>query len=262
MRVSIYGYGVVGKALSTWLDTKTTHHQSIVDPDKFQHEDTIDSQAIFICIPVPTLEDRTQDLTAVREIIKRERGLNRNAPIFLKSTVLPGTCDQLSYEFDMTVIALPEFLSERTAYQDFDRQPILAGGMDRICTSRLLSRLFPGKEIISVRNSEAELAKYVHNCFGAMKVNYFNMVEEICNTFGLDYLNVVRAARLTGYIEKTHTQVPGHDGYGFGGKCFPKDLKAFIGFADFVLGHRFTTHSLAAIEKENEYFRKKQPNLL
>lgn len=90
-----------------------------------------------------------------------------------------------------------------------------------------LKRIFPGKPYVIMSSEEAELAKYAHNVFGALKVTYFNCVYDICTRRGLDYSNVLKGVMSSGYINKVHTAVPGPDGmFGYGGKCFPKDVKA------------------------------------
>ena len=76
---------------------------------------------------------------------------------------------------------------------------------------------------------EAEITKYAHNVFGAYKVTYFNAVKEYCERMGADWAKVHTGCLLSGYINDTHTYVPGPDGKcGYGGKCFPKDVNAFV----------------------------------
>ena len=75
---------------------------------------------------------------------------------------------------------------------------------------------------------EAELTKYMHNVFGAYKVTYFNACREYCEQMGGDWRKVHTGMLLSGYINDTHTYVPGPDGkFGYCGKCFPKDVNAF-----------------------------------
>ena len=77
-------------------------------------------------------------------------------------------------------------------------------------------------------SEEACLAKYAHNVFGCLKVTYFNCIHDLCKQHKLDYNNVLSGILVSGYINDTHTKVPGPDGkFGYGGKCFPKDVNAF-----------------------------------
>ena len=118
---------------------------------------------------------------------------------------------------------MPEFLTERTHIEDFRRQPmVFTGEVD------LLSRIFKGKKFLRMSPLEAEITKYAHNVFGAYKVTYFNAVYDYCRRMGVEWANVHAGMLLSGYINDTHTYVPGPDGkFGYGGKCFPKDVNAF-----------------------------------
>jgi len=92
----------------------------------------------------------------------------------------------------------------------------------------LLLAIFPGKQFTVMSPLEAEITKYAHNVFGAYKVTYFNAAREYCQQMGADWAKVHTGVLLSGYINDMHTYVPGPDGkYGYGGKCFPKDVNAF-----------------------------------
>lgn len=92
----------------------------------------------------------------------------------------------------------------------------------------LLKKIFPGKDYIVTSSYEASLAKYAHNTFGALKVTYFNCVKELCDKKQLSFEKVRNGILLSENINSEHTCVPGPDGkLGYGGKCFPKDVKAF-----------------------------------
>ena len=81
---------------------------------------------------------------------------------------------------------------------------------------------------MTMSSEEACLAKYAHNVFGCLKVTYFNCIHDLCKQHKLDYNNVLSGILVSGYINDTHTKVPGPDGkFGYGGKCFPKDIEAF-----------------------------------
>ena len=92
----------------------------------------------------------------------------------------------------------------------------------------LLCSIFKGKTFTYMTPLEAEITKYCHNVFGAYKVTYFNAVYDYCRRMGADWARVHAGMLLSGYINDTHTFVPGPDGqFGYGGKCFPKDVNAF-----------------------------------
>ena len=71
------------------------------------------------------------------------------------------------------------------------------------------------------------MVKYAHNVFGALKVTYFNCIYDLCQKLGMDYEQVRKGVLASTYINDVHTMVPGPDGkFGYGGKCFPKDVNA------------------------------------
>ena len=242
LKIGIYGYGVVGSALGNWLIENTGHSILAVDPAKNLSPNMSSINVAFICVPVPTDKDGTQNLETLKQVASEVLG---GVPIFVRSTVLPGTCRRLSIKLGRPVYSMPEFLTERQAYQDMCDLPVLCGG-----GAEILGRVFEGKkQIIEMENEEAELAKYTHNCFAAVKVNYFNIIKSIADSMGCDYMTVLKGAMITRFIEPTHTSVPGPDGkFGFGGKCLPKDLRAFASYAE-------QYRSIVEVLKENDNFR-------
>lgn len=190
-----------------------------MDPAKGFHDDLSHVDIAFLQIHVPTEDDGTQDLTLMKELIC---GLP-DVPVFVRTTILPGSSKLLSEVTRHKVYYMPEFLSQRTYLEDFKKQPmIFTGELD------LMVKIFPGKKFTVMSPLEAEITKYSHNVFGAYKVTYFNAVKEYCEKMGADWAKVHTGCLLSGYINDTHTYVPGPDGkHGYGGKCFPKDVNAF-----------------------------------
>lgn len=235
MKIGIMGVGVVGSALRNYLAKNPRNEFRLYDPARELNDDLAPCDIVFICVPAPTLEDRSQDLSAIIYCLERlvSIGLVGPEPIVIKSTVLPGTTDSLAKEHGLKVIHMPEFLTERRADLDMHAQDVLCGGKDTLSfeTMKTIESLFPKKVVHFVRNKEAELAKYAHNGFAAVKVTYFNLIKEIADKLQISYPEVLKGTLLSGLIEREHTMVPGPDGhYGYGGKCLPKDLKALIGF--------------------------------
>ena len=220
LTVGIVGCGFVGGALKKWIEEHNpTLQLRISDPNKGYNEDLTLTDIIFISIHIPTEEDGTQDLTALKEIIKNLP----DKPIFIRTTILPGTSEALSKECKRSIYFMPEFLTERTAYQDFCSQPMIFTG-----EKELLTKIFVNKKYIEMTPLEAEITKYTHNVFGALKVTYFNGIYNLCEKMEANYRKVQEGILLSGYINPPHTQVPGPDGKpGYGGKCFPKDVDAF-----------------------------------
>lgn len=234
MRVGIAGIGVVGGALARWFKRHTSHQLALYDPGKGRMDDLHDTDALFICVPVPTV-DREQDLSIVEKILQ-DFGFPR-LRIFIRSSVLPGTCDRLAEKYGLQVYAMPEFLTERFADRDQDDLDILCGATDRTDQHVFLNKLFdsgldlhPPKSFTIMSNIEAELAKYMHNGNGTIKVHFNNLIAQLAQKLGADYAKVRQGALMSGHVNPTHTLVPGPDGLpGYGGTCFPKDMDALIG---------------------------------
>jgi len=244
INVGIVGCGFVGGALKSWLEQNNAECRVFVsDPPKGYHDDLSGVDIAFVQIHVPTEDDGTQDLTLMKALIRKLP----KVPVFVRTTILPGTSDLLSRETDHQVCFMPEFLTERTAEEDFKRQPMVFTG-----AVELLARIFKGKTFTVMTPLEAEITKYAHNVFGAYKVTYFNAVYDYCRKMGADWARVHAGMLLSGYINDTHTFVPGPDGkFGYGGKCFPKDVNAFAKLtADTPLGRL-----LAPLHELNVGFR-------
>ena len=219
IKVGIVGCGFVGGALKRWLEEHNPDVGVLVsDPPKGFNDGLSEADVVFVSIHVPTERDGSQDTALLAEII---RGLP-DKPVFVRTTILPGTSGRLSRETGRRVHFMPEFLTERTAYADFCSQPMVF-----TAERDLLRRVFVGKRFIEMTSFEAEVCKYAHNVFGALKITYFNGVYDYCEKNGADFNRVLQGVLLSGYINDVHTAVPGPDGkFGYGGKCFPKDVNA------------------------------------
>ena len=195
IKVGIIGCGFVGGALKDWLEHNNPDCKLFIsDPPKGYNDDLSNIDIAFLQIHVPTEDDGTQDLRLMKELIR-----------------------------NLQVCYMPEFLTERTFIEDFKKQTMVFTG-----AHELLTKIFVGKKFTVMTPLEAELTKYMHNVFGAYKVTYFNACREYCEQMGADWRKVHTGVLLSGYINDTHTYVPGPDGkYGYGGKCFPKDVNAF-----------------------------------
>ena len=220
IKVGIIGCGFVGGALKRWINEHNNEKVEVFvsDPPKGMNDDLSGIDVAFVSIHVPTEADGSQDLTLMKEIIKKLP----DVPVFIRTTVLPGTTKMLTEATGHNVYFMPEFLTERTAYEDFCSQPMIFTAAED-----LLCKIFVGKKHICMSSIEAEITKYAHNVFGALKVTYFNGIFELCKNMEANYKKIQEGILLSGYINAPHTQVPGPDGkFGYGGKCFPKDVNA------------------------------------
>ena len=250
IKVGIIGCGFVGSALKIWLEENNKDVAiRVSDPPKGYNDDMKDIDVAFVQIHMPTEDDGTQDLTLMKQIICNLP----NVPVFVRTTILPGTSERLTRETGHQVCYMPEFLTQRTYIEDFKHQTmVFTGSVD------LLTKIFKGKKFAVMTPLEAEITKYAHNVFGAYKVTYFNAVKEYCEKMGADWANVHTGVLLSGYINETHTNVPGPDGKcGYGGKCFPKDVNAF---AKLTAGQPLGT-LLAPLHDLNVHFRGSEEHI-
>lgn len=226
-RLGFIGLGMVGNA-TYMAATESRAMCSRYDPEKGFTDSMKGCQFVFVAVPVPTTLESKQDYSILIESIKRALSESPRAQILIRSTVLPGTVTRLRKLIGYKNIhSMPEFLSERTWAEDMDRLPVLTS------YSGDLTGIFVGKEILKTDTpEEAELIKYTHNSFAAMKVEFFNQIHDFCQFSELDFEKVADyTTKVSPFISAHHTQVPGPDGQeGYGGHCLPKDTKAFAYF--------------------------------
>jgi UDPglucose 6-dehydrogenase len=178
-------------------------------------------------------QDGSQDLSYVESTFTKAT----NKPIYiLKSTVLPGTTDELSKKYpNFKIIFSPEFLTERTAKLDMLTQSrIILGGESSLTekAKTLFNQRFKIKNIIQTDSKTAELTKYMNNTFFATKVSIMNEFKLLCDKIGANWEDALMGFISDGRIGDSHLNVPGHDGkLGYGGTCFPKDVNALLSFS-------------------------------
>ena len=234
-KVGIIGYGFVGEALafafSKFADLKIYD----INPSKSQNDlkSVHNCDFVFICVPTPMFKDGSQDLSYVENVFERAN----SKPIYiLKSTVLPGTTTKLCKKYtNCKIIFSPEFLREKTAKQDILTQSRIILGGDFKLTEKvklLLNKGFKKIDIIQTDSKTAELIKYMNNSFFATKVSIMNEFKLLSDKIGANWDDAVAGFSSDKRIGNSHLNVPGHDGkFGYGGTCFPKDVKALLYFS-------------------------------
>lgn len=187
---------------------------------------------IFVCVPTPMYEDGECDTSIVNDIMNNLYKFNCSSEIIIKSTIPPGTTKSFNKKYNsLNINFSPEFLTEANSVEDFKNQNriIIGSDSDSPLTKEIFSKVFNGTYLQFLSTTEAEMVKYVTNCFLATKVSFFNDIYNFCETKKINYNKVLEVTLLDSRITKSHTQVPGPDGdYGYGGHCFPKDMNALI----------------------------------
>ena len=234
-RVGVIGNGFVGEAISFAFSSVSDMY--VYDTDPLKSLDDLESvhscDFVFICVPTPMFQDGSQDLSYVEDVFEKAT----SKPVYiLKSTVLPGTTDQLSKKYsNIKIIFSPEFLTERTAKLDMLTQSRIILGGELSLTEKaktLFNERFKIKNIIQTDSKTAELIKYMNNTFFATKVSIMNEFKLLCDKIEANWEDALKGFASDGRIGDSHLNVPGHDGkFGYGGTCFPKDVNALLSFS-------------------------------
>lgn len=227
--------------------------------------ETWQSDFVFICVPTPAGKNGKPDNSIVTAAICDFCKLRKISPgafgdpcVVIRSTVRPGYTEYAARMIQdrksgqllappLGVVHSPEFLTARCALTDFatparniiGRVPPtdingLAVDAEIIAASKraadklraLYQQRFPGVAVHEMTSTESELTKVAMNSFFAVKVDFFNLLRQICDATGSVDFETVKAGMLAdGRIAHAHTAAPGPDGKpGFGGACLPKDL--------------------------------------
>jgi len=244
-KVGIIGRGFVGGAM--YENFKEVFNVLVWDTDETKRnvatfDDFVnDSDIIFVCVPTPMKDDGSCDTHIVSSVIGDIARVDRRKYVVIKSTVTPGTTQQLASDLNMTIGFNPEFLTEANAHNDFRFQPLIIIGADDSGIATVMTQLYSEFNskvenpayVIRRTTKEAEMFKYLANCFLATKVIFANEFKNLCDKTDVDYNRIAEIAVLDKRLGKTHWKVPGPDGkHGFGGSCFPKDTSALLRHAE------------------------------
>jgi len=246
--LGIVGCGVVGNAMARafmeWCSVK------IYDTDLSRRTHTLDEvlgcEVIMVCLPTPQYDNGsyqcdTRILNKFFEMVSGHPG-----SFALRSTVPIGYTADIFAKHRLNIVHSPEFLTARCSVVDAQcparniiGYPYLAFEGKHLHTpeqfephplATLYQHRFKGTPLFIMSSSESEAVKLFQNSFFAVKVAFFNELNELSNKKGMCWAKIQKAMLADGRIAHSHTQVPGPDGkYGFGGACLPKDLGNLFG---------------------------------
>ena len=223
-----------------------------------------ESEIIFIAVGTPPNEDGSADLSHVLGVATSIGQLMEHELIIVdKSTVPVGTAELVAknikqqlekrgVEIPFHVVSNPEFLAQGTAVKDFlEPSRIVIGADDSktIETMRELYEPFTRREsrFFAMDAKTAEIVKYASNCFLAVKISAANDLANVCSKVGADYENVRKAMGADPRIGEAFMYASS----GFGGSCFPKDVKALVKTAkDFGYDAEMLRQTLQTNEKQ------------
>ncbi len=220
-----------------------------------------ESDIVFIAVGTPQNEDGSADLTHVINVAKEiGKEMNHSVIVVDKSTVPVGTAEKVresiqtelksrQKNIDFDVVSNPEFLKEGSAIKDFMQPDRVVIGSDNESSTNVLKSLYRPftinrERFIQMDIRSAEMTKYAANAFLATKISFMNEMSNICERVGAD-VNMVRMG--IGSDNRIGYKFI-YPGCGYGGSCFPKDIKALEKTAkDFG----YTANILSAVEKVN-----------
>ncbi|NPA43557.1 MAG: UDP-glucose/GDP-mannose dehydrogenase family protein [Chlorobi bacterium] len=197
-------------------------------------------EIIFLALPTPEDEDGSADLSYVKSVAEqigdylREHDVKDYKIVVNKSTVPVGTADEVrriirekAPEADVDVVSNPEFLREGFAVDDFMKPERVVIGTSSERAARKMEKLYQpfvrsGNPILIMDEKSAEITKYAANAFLAMKISFMNEIANFCERVGAD-VDKVRIGMGTDSRIGMRFLFPG---IGYGGSCFPKDVKA------------------------------------
>ena len=193
-----------------------------------------DAKLIFLALPTPPGDDGSADLSYILSVAKDLGGILEDYKVIIdKSTVPVGTAEKVAKvigefsKIDFDVVSNPEFLREGFAVEDFMKPERVVVGTSSEKAKKLMEELYQpfvrqGNPIIFMDEKSAELTKYASNSFLATKITFMNEIANYCEMIGADVDMVRKGMGTDSRIGKRFL----FPGIGYGGSCFPKDVKA------------------------------------
>ncbi|MHB8621918.1 MAG: UDP-glucose dehydrogenase family protein [Sulfuricaulis sp.] len=220
-----------------------------------------ESDLYFIAVGTPPGEDGSADLQYVLAVAREiGRHINRYTIVVDKSTVPVGTADkvraaisdelrQRAADVAFDVVSNPEFLKEGAAVEDFMRPDRVVIGTDSEAVRKAMRDLYlpfmrNHERLLFMGVRDAEMSKYAGNAMLATKISFMNEIANLCERMGVDVENVRQGIGSDSRIGYSFI----YPGAGYGGSCFPKDVKALIRMAQ---DHDFDPKVLNAVEARN-----------
>lgn len=215
------------------------------------------AQAVFIAVGTPMGEDGSADLQHVLEVARDvARAMNGYTVIVNKSTVPVGTVERVrkvvrrETTHPFSVVSNPEFLKQGAAVEDFLKPDRVVIGAEDPRATELMQELYApftrtGAPIMVMDCASAELSKYAANAMLASRVSFMNEIANVCEAVKADVDHVRMAIAADRRIGSSFL----FPGVGYGGSCFPKDVKALLKFSR---EHQYDFQILRAVEAVNE----------
>lgn len=218
-----------------------------------------DADIIFITVGTPSKRlEGDADLSFVWDVAKEiSQNIKKYCLVVTKSTVPVGTTQQVKQiilenvdQENFDVVSNPEFLREGSAIDDFMRPDRVVIGCENKKSENIMRDLYRPLNlnetpIVSISIESSEVIKYASNSFLATKISFINQVANLCEQVGANIQDVAKGMGIDKRIGSKFL----HAGPGYGGSCFPKDVKAFINTAN---KHNVDFSILSAVDGFND----------
>ncbi len=252
MKISIIGYGHVGKAMHKLFSDAIIYDKYLNLGDI---EEVNSTDISFICVPTPMRVNGECDIKEVEEVIS----WIKTKIIVIRSTVYVGFTEEMKKKYKKNLVFQPEYYGETInhPFANIRNQHWLSFGGDsadihqvisayqKVINSNIKINIYPSKEV--------EFAKYMENAFLATKVIFCNEMYDIAKRLNISF-DISREVWISDpRIGSSHTFVYEND-RGFGGSCLPKDIHALCYLAQ---QHNVDTTLLNAVINKNNFYRKK-----
>ena len=227
------------------------------------------SDVTFVCVGTPLKKNNIElkyiksVTTQISEKIKQKKKYS----IIYKSTIPPLTIEKIcipilkknlgnKIDKNINIIFNPEFLREGNAIYDFENPNsivlVIRNFKSKIILNKIYKKYKKKSKLIFVNIKTAEFIKYFSNSFFSLLISFSNEISNLCHKIGIDYIDVLNALKMDSRIisnnkvpELINYMMPG---IGYGGSCFPKDIKTFIAFAS---NNNFNLSILKNVDKIN-----------
>ena len=218
------------------------------------------ADAVFSAVGTPPDEDGSADLQYVLAVAKEfAKNIKKHSLIITKSTVPVGTAEKVrkvvidtlkerGEEIEFDVVSNPEFLKEGTALEDFMNPDRIVIGCDSDYAKMIMQSIykkFPDEKLVFTTIPSAEMIKYAANSMLAVRISFINDIANLCDKVGANIEDVAKGIGLDSRIGPKFLQA----GCGYGGSCFPKDVKALVKTGE---KNNVDMNVIKAAEKTNE----------
>ncbi len=256
MKIGIIGLGVVGGVIYKAFKKLKNNCFGIDINNRHEKKKLLEQDIIYICLPTNFQKKRLN----TKHISNYLNYLNKNSfpfTIAIKSTLNPGDIQSFQKKYkrlNKRICYVPEFLRERSAYEDFTKNQdlLVIGSNDRQSIKKIVLNhgYFPKKTVI-LKPQEAELVKLFSNSYNALRVTFANSFYELCLSTNSDYQKILDSYLLRGLSSGNYLSC-NKNLRGFGGKCLPKDLKCIN---QFMKSRKKNIHFFNDILRQNSKFK-------